>query len=147
MLTVEAFAARAVGVPFLDRGRDYAGWDCWGCLRCGIRDVLGVDIPSYAAHYRTARDQRRIAALMERDRPALWTEVAAPAPMDGILLRIDGRPTHVGLVIDGRRFLHVERGIDTVLEDFGGVQWRERVLGFYRLRAVDAESPQAAIAS
>lgn len=140
-MTLTEFVNRAVGVPFLDGGRDDAGWDCYGLVYCGCRDVLGIEIPAYAGFYKSTKQARLLMSISERELATTWSPVAAPQPMDGILLRVDGRPLHVGLVLDRTRFLHVEEGKETCVQEFDGLEWRQRVLGFYRLK------PQAAMAS
>lgn len=142
-MTLEEFARKAVGVPFVDGGRDYTGWDCYGELYVAYRDVLGIEIPAYRGAYKTAKQVDVLTGISEHELRTNWSKVERPQPMDGILIRIDGRPVHVGLVLDRRHFLHVDRGVQTCVQDYKSFEWGLRVLGFYRL----AERPQALMAS
>ena len=51
---------------------------------------------------------------------------------DIILLRTGNMIYHVGLVIDKKRMLHVMEGINSTIEEFTGIQWKQKVEGFYR---------------
>lgn len=139
-MTLAEFARRAISVPFVDRGRDYTGWDCWGLVWLAYRDVYGVSLPSYAESYPDAarKPQSRIgiAALVgaysaEACREA-WREVSAPQAGDIALFRIDGRPLHVALAMSGADFLHADRGAGTAVERFSSPSWRRRLLSVYR---------------
>ncbi|MEM9681626.1 MAG: NlpC/P60 family protein [Pseudomonadota bacterium] len=140
-MTLEEFVNKAIGVPFVDKGRDYTGWDCHGLLRCAYMDVLGVELPSYTDAYRSTKDVTAIEEIFEHERTANWMKVDKPAPMDGILLRLDNRPVHVGVVITHRDFLHTDRGIDTCVQEYTGLEWGLRVIGVFRLK------PQSRMAS
>lgn len=129
-----AWAAAYVGIPFLERGRDRAGCDCWGLARLVLGERFGVDVPSYTSDYESVADTRKLAALAERSRADGWVEVALPEarPGDVLLLRLSGLPIHVGLVVAPGWMLHTKKATDSVLDRFGGLAWRNRVLGAYR---------------
>lgn len=59
-------------------------------------------------------------------------EIGQEQPGDVALLRVRGRPVHVGLVTRRGWMLHVEAGCETVEEPYTGMQWSRRLLGFYR---------------
>ena len=102
-------------MPFLEHGRDRDGWDCWGLICCGYRDVLGIEIPRYSGAYGSAQDHRRVACLF-RDRDAeAWREVEREVGAIA-LLRRRGVPIHVGLAVGKRDILHCEIGVGTVIE-------------------------------
>jgi hypothetical protein len=42
---------------------------------------------------------------------------------------------HVGLVLGDRLMLHIETGIDSVIERYSGSGWAARVSGFYRYKS------------
>ena len=64
-MTWEQFTERAVLTPFLDKGRSYLGFDCWGLVVCGYRDVLGVSLPSYD-EYDTVRNHKVLVAAVHK---------------------------------------------------------------------------------
>ncbi len=134
-MTLEEFITRAIRVPFMDRGRDWDAWDCWGMLCVFHSEVLGVDLPSYTEDYRdaghSAESRQRLSTLFAANMGA-WRPVSEPEPGDGVLLNIGGRPIHVGLALGGGLMLHTERRINTVIERLASPMWARRIEGFYR---------------
>lgn len=124
-----------VGLPFKEGGRDRQGLDCYGLLRLVINERFDGAIPEYEGiAYRQGHDRDLLAALMD-ERIRLWTPVpmGSERPGDGALLRVMGRPIHVGVVVSSGWMLHIEKDCDSVLERFdAGSRWGRRLLGFYR---------------
>ena len=114
-MTWDAFTERAITTPFFDKGRTWLGWDCWGLVCCGYRDVLGIQLPSYD-DYDTVRNHKALVRLFTANAQE-WLKV--PDALDGRVALIFRRalPLHAGLVIaDGRRILHCEEGVGTIHE-------------------------------
>ena len=134
-MSPEVFSRRAILVPFEDKGRSWAAWDCWGMLRLFYREVLGVDLASFVADYEDAgksvETRRELHALMA-DNMHNWRQVATPITGDAVLLLISGRPIHVAVAVDAERILHTERVINTVIERLASPMWSRRIEGFYR---------------
>ncbi len=134
-MTLDEFTARAIQVPFMDRGRDWDAWDCWGMFRVFHREVLGVALPSYAESYQDAGhsvESRKVLSTIIAANMGAWRRVERPEPGDGVLLNIGGRPIHVGLALGGGLMLHAERKINTVIERLASPMWAKRIEGFYR---------------
>lgn len=167
-----AWCADYIGVPFLERGRDRAGCDCWGLVRLVLAERFGVAVPSYAGDYATIADHGRLSELInkgistteaqrhgeghertmsvarqarEKNRVGslclrvsvvepVWFAVEEAGPGDVMLLRLRGLPIHVGIVVAAGWMLHTHKAADAVLDRFGGIEWRNRVLGIYRHR-------------
>lgn len=109
------FSQRAITVPFLEKGRSYDGWDCWGLIVCGYRDVLNIDLPGYESQYSTTRDLKTLRAVFCAERDAKWTEVPRAIGSVALILRRN-REVHVGVAVTRRDILHCERGVGTVLD-------------------------------
>ena len=124
-----------VGLPFKEGGRDRFGLDCYGLLRLVINEHFGGSVPEYEGiAYQPGEDRELLATLMD-ERIRLWHPIARGAEQsgDGILLRVMGRPIHVGVVVAADMMLHIEKNCDSIIENFGkGSRWERRVLGFYR---------------
>lgn len=124
-----------VGLPFKEGGRNRDGLDCYGLLRLVINERFEGGVPEYEGiAYRPGEDRSLLAALMD-ERIRLWRPIAKgdEQPGDGVLLRVMGRPIHVGVVVAPGFMLHIEKNCDSVLERFtAGSRWERRVLGFYR---------------
>ncbi len=134
-MTLEEFTARAIRVPFMDKGRDWDCWDCWGQIFVFYRDVLGVALPSYTESYEDAGhsvESREALRVLIAANLCAWRPVSDPVPGDVVLLNIGGRPIHVGLALGGGLLLHAERKINTVIERLASPMWAKRIEGFYR---------------
>src|SRR4051812_13879091 len=111
-MAIPIWAGRYIGLPFADHGRDRAGLDCWGLLRLVMAEQFGVALPSYSGEYQRTTQVEKISALVVREAQN-WKIVASGSEVcgDAAVLRIRGRPMHVGLVLGDRQMLHIEFGI------------------------------------
>ena len=132
-MTLPEFVCKALRVPFVARGRDWSGLDCWGLVRLAHAEVLGVQLPSYLESYVAAdvRGTEALGDLIVANLPG-WNRVEMPMPMDVALFLIHGRPVHVALVIDSRRALHTEAKVGTFVERLDSPMWLKRLEGVYR---------------
>ncbi len=134
-MSFDDFICRAIAVPFVDKGRGWSGWDCWGMLRLFYHEVLGISLPSYAEGYadagQSAETRNQLRAVIAIGK-ALWRCVPAPEVGDVVLLNIGGHPLHVGLALGHGRMLHAERRVGTLIERLSSPIWARRVEGFYR---------------
>lgn len=120
-----------VGLPFLERGRDRGGCDCWGLLRLVYRDCLGIDLPSYGDRYETTQDAAGLQALITGELEP-WRLVGLETALDAVLLSEGGIIRHVGVVERPGLLLHVENGSTAVIEPYRTGRLKRRVVGFYR---------------
>lgn len=122
-----------VGLPWLDRGRDRNGTDCWGLLGMVYAERFGIVLPSFRDDYQTAADSDAVANLIAGNLSE-WTEIAAGAERvgDGLLMSIAGLPRHIGVVVGKGVVLHIERGAGSLIESYHAMRLRRRVAGFYR---------------
>ena len=136
---VEVWASGYVGIPFLQWGRDPAGWDCWGLVYWCFKHHFNVRLPSYSERYQDTKDAEHLAGVIagELDPWRQLTKRERRQLGDVVLMRCGPHETHVGLVMDQRRMLHVRRSIGTQFEDYDGIAWARRVVGIYRHEALD----------
>lgn len=119
-----------VGLPYLAKGRDRAGLDCWGLVRLVYAEQFDTALPSLADDY-AADDNARIAELIATRREG-WVEASVQQSGDVVVLRIDGVDSHLGIVTQPGFFLHVREGADSVIERLDSPTWRHRHVGTYR---------------
>lgn len=139
-MTLPEFVARALGTPFRAKGRDWRGVDCWGLVYLAYRELRGVDLPTYADDYaeRDLRGSRALGGLVAREAESWRLVRAAGEPsgaediLDVVVLRLGGRPVHVGLYLGEGRFLHAEEKIGVVVERLASPMWARRLEGIYR---------------
>jgi cell wall-associated NlpC family hydrolase len=128
------WARKYIGIPFREKGRDEDGLDCWGLVRLVFKEERGIVLPSYDESYSSTEDSEAIEALVIENKTS-WQEVPAgkERPWDVVLLRLRGRPMHVGLVTAPGFMLHITRETFYVAhESYRAAIWRSKILGFYR---------------
>ena len=127
-------ARRYQDLPFADRGRGDTV-DCWGLVQRVYRDEFGIELPGYDDSYLTTTDREEISAMIRQEQHH-WAAVPLQAAHTGdvVLMRIEGRLTHVGIVLDAPHFLHALKGAGVVVESWESLIWRRRVVGAYRLK-------------
>lgn len=125
---------RFVGIPYVEQGRTSAGCDCWGLVRLAFGYERGIVLPSYCRSYSVGSGRAELAALITGEAAAYWREIEAGGEQswDCVLMRDGREPSHIGLVVEPGRLLHVERGNTSVIERYRVGVLANRVLGFYR---------------
>lgn len=124
-----------VGIPFVERGRDASGLDCWGLVKLAYEEIRGISLPSYEWVYQDVEaDAKDISGAIINQSAMFWHNVTAPTSreFDVIIMRMRGLPMHVGLVTKPRHMLHCIEGSGTVHECFDSDKWRNRIVGFVR---------------
>lgn len=124
-----------VGIPWLDRGRDLCGCDCWGLHRLILLDAAAIELPSYAEAYAGVADRRVIAGLIAGSRGD-WRQVPAAEARAFDTVLMHDRPWHVGTVVRAGRMLHVPEGRASVIEPFTTGRFGRLVEGIYRHEAL-----------
>jgi len=125
--------ARYIGIPYLSRGRDWSGVDCWGLYRLMVGEATGVWLPDYLEAYGEADNEVEVAeAILALGTGCPdWVQTYDPQPLDAVAIRIAGHICHIGCYIGGGRMIHSLRGHDSVCEATGGAKWAKRVIGFW----------------
>jgi cell wall-associated NlpC family hydrolase len=122
-------AADLIGIPYVNRGTDLDGCDCWGLVCLYHRLVLGTTVPRYEGYSDAMDDDtwKHIEAGWVD-----WVDVplADVQPGDVLALR-DPRnrhPVHCAVVVAPRMMLHVMEGRDSRIEDFTAGAWPRLIL-------------------
>lgn len=122
-IDIDSFVFKSIGVPFVEHGRDYDGWDCWGlCIRA-YKDVLGVNLPDFI--YTDTAAYKALKSNFDTRSGGFW-QTANPGNMSVACIFRRGLVIHAGLSI-GHKILHVEKGIQTCLEPAK----KMRIEGYY----------------
>jgi hypothetical protein len=117
--------ASYIGLPF-------EKFNCAALVVKVSRELLGKEIPLHVSDCPDPMDAIEVGALMAGQIIKQWTKVDEGVDGDVVLFRMQGFPSHVGLVIGGGKFLHVLPGREACIEKLDSVHWRSRVVGFYR---------------
>ena len=140
------WVTRMIGVPFKEKGRDLAGFDCWGAVAYGLRQGFGIVVPSYTEAYTTSQEGAEIAALIGREASGwLAVPLADAQPGDVLILRIQGQPWHCGLVLEPPLFVHTDRTLWTVRDRWDSPVWSRRIIGLYRHPEMARRRPRQSV--
>ena len=121
------FLHEAIRVPFKEHGRDYDGWDCWGLVVCGYRDVLGIELPDYSELYDSTRKFKRLSEVFcDRRDNGQWVAGGSHVGSVAVILRRQ-LPIHEGIVFQPGAIIQCEEGVNTVVD----YQDKLKIEGFY----------------
>lgn len=126
-----------VGLPWKEDGRDNDGYDCWGLVRKVLLDEVGYVLPRLDGVYFHPNGDNRplLKAIAEYTaEPFGWEKLTndeKPSIYNIVWLR-NGGPIHFGVMVDDKRFLHVERGCDSVIEKLDSPRWNRKIKGFFK---------------
>jgi hypothetical protein len=97
------------------------------------RDVLGVHVASYERETIDAPEREQIAALLTSDRnKSPWRLVTGEQPFDMAVFRRGGIESHVGIVTEPGRMLHILHGGESCIERFDQGRWKPKLIGLHR---------------
>jgi hypothetical protein len=119
-----------VGIPYLKKGRDIEGLDCYGLVRLIYKNELNIDLPSFTSDY-SAGDNERIEELIAQYKEG-WEEVQEPVVGDIIVFKVMGQEAHVGLIVSPGYFIHCRENQDSAIESLNSHKWNRRITGFFR---------------
>lgn len=124
-----------VGLPWQFAGRSSDGVDCWGLLWLIYREVLGVGITSYARETTDAPEREQVAALMAGElvkSPWMDVDPGQERGFDMVIFKRAGIDSHVGIVVEPGRMLHITHGTGSRVERFDQGRWKSKLIGARR---------------
>lgn len=137
-----AYVGNYIGAPYADQGSPPKSFNCWQLFAHVQRCERGVMLPDYDGPVWVGR--AGLVAMKEAAESfaRLFTEIATGAEWlagkrveregDAVLLRQQGAPIHIGLIVAPGWMLHVNKDIDGCVESLDEPHWRNRIVGFYR---------------
>lgn len=128
------WANNYINIPFKIDGRTKEGIDCWGLVCLVYKEQLGTILPQYDVKFNdcSSHSLRKMAREIDKSKKN-WDRVeGSPKPFDVVLLRNGKLVSHIGIVIDREKMLHITDKLNSCVESFLGIFWRNRVEGFYR---------------
>lgn len=145
MINVEQWAADLIRSkpPFVAKGRDRDGLDCWGLCVLGHKELFNRDIPSFDEYYdhkdvHYTEDNRSFDVLRELIASQLpnWDEIPLGKEQAGdiVILRLRGQPIHAAMVYKKGWFVHIDDRIEVCSESLNETLWRNRIVTIRRHR-------------
>lgn len=106
------------GTPYRIGGQSRQGVDCSGFVQLTYRQQLGLELP------RTTEQQATEGIPVEQRQLSSG---------DLVFFLIDGRTRHVGIYLDGERFLHASKSQGVMISDLDNPYWQA---AYWRARRV-----------
>ncbi|MGY3366193.1 putative lipoprotein NlpC [Bradyrhizobium sp. GM2.4] len=134
-----AWMRNYVGLPKLHAGRSRDGVDCYGIVWLVYREVLNIELPSFAGEAMDVPEREDIAALIARGRstaPWRFVENGCEREFDMAVFRRGKLESHVGLVVSPGRMLHIVDVGESHIGSYADGPWRSRIVGFHRHEAL-----------
>jgi len=98
-----------VGLPFAEDGRGPDRYDCWGLVKRVLEKEFGLaGLPNYLG----VESVGDAIALAKSSRT--WRASSSPRRGAVVVMLTDGVPEHVGVMVDDRNVLHVDRRMAAV---------------------------------
>lgn len=122
-----------VGLPFKYDGRDRSGVDCYGLVCLIYKEQLNIELNPFSGVFvdHTPGTLLKVADIMRKDREN-WKTGKDVKEFDMIQLRTGRHAFHVGVAIDNKTMIHIEAGIDCVIEKLTSAMWKDRIEWIYR---------------
>lgn len=118
--------AKYIGLP-------YEKYDCWQLICHFYKNEFNIVLPTFEGEYASGYDRKNVRRIYTREMARrIWPQVDDPVPPDLVVLRINGKDWHAGIMVGSKHMLHVQRGCNSVIEKFTSIFWKNRVYGFYR---------------
>jgi hypothetical protein len=123
-----------IGIPYVSKGRDRNGVDCYGIIYLAFKEERGIDLPSWNAEYENARRTSFDKVVSKSSLFDQWEKVEHPTEWDVGLFRMGGL-FHAVLCIDtyGSRMMHISSGTKFVCIDrIDSMVFKDRYKEWYR---------------
>lgn len=116
-----------VGIPYTENEVN-----CWSLVRAFVFETLGKVYPEYFYDIDNLADDSE-ARIMEEyhNLGRRWKQVERPDIGDIIVLKIHGRPIHVGVYVGNGNFLHTMKGRQSTVERLDG-WWSQQIFGYFK---------------
>lgn len=121
-----------IGIPYVLKGRNRTGVDCWGLARLVYEEQYSITLPSFDDTYSTASDEN-IEEIVARQKEG-WEEVKEPAVGDVVLFKVLGHLQHIGVYIGNNMFIHAREGYSSCIERLDSGTWKHRFAGAWRYK-------------
>jgi len=113
--------------------RGPAAYDCFG-LFAELCRRRGLAIPDHPTPEQLSQREERIKGVASAE----WERLEQPEDGCAVVLRIGPWMSHIGMVLDGDRFIHASSRMGITIARLDDTRWVKRIAGFYRYGGVHA---------
>ena len=116
-----------IGARYEVGGRGPDAYDCFG-LFAELCRRRGMALPEFSYGVTPEEQSWIISGETARE----WVKLGVPEPGCAVLFRIiPPFVSHIGMVLEGGKFIHVRRGANVAIERLDSIVWRSRIAGYY----------------
>ena len=108
-------------------GRGAGAYDCFG-LFAELCRRRGAPIPDHPTPSDISQRDADITACARSD----WVQIDAPEDGCAVVIRIGQFIAHIGMVIEGDKFIHANKSTGVTVARLDDPRWVRRIAGFYR---------------
>lgn len=120
-----------IGIPFVSRGRDKSGLDCYGLIMEVYRR-LNIKLPEYA--YSSTKETSLLHLLIQ-DGDDIAESVTYPQFGDIVTISIKHPYVHhLGFILNENQFIHAIRNRHVCIESLGAAEWKKRIRCYWRFK-------------
>lgn len=112
---------------YQEGGRGPDVYDCFG-LFAELCRRRGLSIPDHPS----PSDLRQRQSDIQTEASAQWHALDIPEVGCAVVIRIGPWMSHIGMVIEGGKFIHANKSTGVTVTSLDDVQWVKRIAGFYR---------------
>lgn len=114
---------------FAENGEGPHYYNCWNLCREVYRRA-GLILPAYDDYI---KDVFKRDAVIRDIRKCFFKELAGPERLSIVTLMMrPGCVTHMGVVLEKNRFIHIGKRTGVVIARLDDRRWKKRIEGFYR---------------
>lgn len=121
-----------IGIPFVSKGRNFNGCDCYGLVKLYYKEILNIDIPETII---TAEQPRRTFANYLNEISKNWT-ATTPAKNVVVAMSVNAEHpnlvTHFAVMIDDKRFIDTRENMSSYLTSIDDEKIKNQIKGFYK---------------
>ena len=125
--------ANLLGIPFKSGGRDLNGLDCYGVV-LQVYKLCGIDLPDFGSISGEMMVDNKFKIVS-----AYWEKIETPEVLSVVAFwSLNPKyVTHIGVVIDNDKFIHIREKISVAVERLSHPVWNIRIVGFYRWKNIN----------
>lgn len=108
-------------------GRDYATYNCFDLVKEFYQDQLNLELKNY---FEGGVPPRKEIECLVKTNKGDFTKVDVPRLGDIVVITLYGYASHIGVCLDGARFLHSLRNTGSCMESIS--KYSRMIEGYYR---------------
>lgn len=127
-MDIKEFVFRTSCSPWIDKGRQFGTWDCWGLVYQYFKMCKGIELPRMDGH--SCKTPLSSGKLLIGEAQIRGVKIPRGMEKEGDVIFF--KPCHCGIVVRQGQFFHCKEETGTVLERYDNAFWLRQLMGIYR---------------